>query len=85
MGIIRRLISAISGRTDDDDVSVSLSSQIKGLQRGDFCKVISTIRGLSRGTEVMVSGIYRSNRRYVDVVDYRRNYYKIHEIHLLKI
>lgn len=81
-------MNAVRGKTDSDydsDVSVSITSRVKEFERGDFCSLTSSIGRLNSGSEVMVSGIFRSNRSYVYVVDYRRNYYKVHEIHLYKI
>jgi len=78
----------LAGLFDDGDgFTVCGQTAIKGLKRGDYAKVTQTIAGcpFKRGDEVMISAIDAKNNRYVDCVNYKREYGRIHEIHLLKI
>ena len=73
-----------SEREESTQTSINLETQTFKLKRGDFCLLISRVGNLKRGTEVMVSSVYR-DRRHCRVVDYGRRYHKVHEVLLDKI
>ena len=82
MGFIKDLVELFG--SSGDGFTVSGKTAIKGLKRGDYAKVLTTISDcpFKRGDEVMISAIDAKNNRYVDCVNYKREYGRIHETHL---